>query len=200
MSQTLAPPQRPDLRRGMPMAVPSVAGYWIGAVVGILGLALVGVLAVTGVLRMDDHIDAFPRMVIPGTVTITLDGGIGRTLYVEGIAPMPLAALDIRVTDPRGDEVAVRPYAAVMRYDVPGSPGYIGHAVGTFRTTVGGTYRIESAATAPPGTNLAVGDSVVAGIVGYAVGAFLVLLMTIAGALAILITTAVRRSRARRAG
>ena len=114
-------------------------------------------------------------MAIPGTVTFTLDGGIGRTLYVEGIAPMPLAALDIRVTDPRGDESPC-PYAAVMRYDVPGSPGYVGHAVGTFRTTVVGTYRIESAATAPPGTNLAVGDSFVPGMVGYAVGAFLVLL------------------------
>jgi hypothetical protein len=199
MSQTLAPPappKRPDIRTAGPG--PSTTGYWVGAIVGIVGLALVGALAVMTVARMNDHIDAFARTPIPGTATVILDASIGRTIYVEGVAPVALPALDLRVTDPNGNDVTVRPYDLSLRYDVPGSPGTVGYAVGTFRTTASGPYTIESAGTAPPGTFLAIGDSFATSIVGYAIGAFLLLLLTLVGASALVITTAVRRSRARR--
>jgi hypothetical protein len=198
MSQTLAPPRRPDARRRDTM--PSTLGYWTGTLVGILGLALVGALVVMTVGRMSDHIDAFPRTEIPGTVTVGLDASTGRTIYVEGLAPLPLTALDLHVTDPNGNEVVVRPYGLELRYDVPGFPGAVGYAIGTFRTTIGGSYRMQAEGTAPPGTTLAVGDSFATSIVGYALGAFVVLLLTIGGALALVIATAVRRSTARRQG
>ena len=199
MTQTLAPPappQRPDVRTAGPK--PTTAGYWMGAIVAIVGLALVATLAAMAVVRMHDHIDAFPRISVPGTATVRLDGSVGRTIYVEGVGSVPLAALDLRVTDPDGNQIPVRAYALDMRYDVPGSPGVVGRAVGTFRTTVSGPYTITSAMDAPPGTMLAVGDSFVSGIVGYAIGAFALLLLTLAGASTLVIATAVRRSRGRR--
>jgi len=198
MSQTLAPPRRPDVRRRETM--PSTLGYWIGTLVGVLGLALVGALVVMTVGRMNDHIDAFARTEIPGTVTVSLEASEGRTIYVEGLAPLPLAALDLRITDPNGKDLVVRPYGLELRYDVPGFPGAVGYAIGTFRTTIGGSYRLQAEGTAPPGTTLAVGDSFATSIVGYALGAFVVLLLTIGGALALVIATAVRRSTARRQG
>lgn len=196
MSQTLAPPRRPDV--GPRETMPSTLGYWVGALVGVLGLALVGALVVMTVVRMDDHVDAFARTEIPGTVTVSLEASEGRTIYVEGLAPLPLAALDIRVTDPNGNDVVVRPYGLEFRYDVPGFPGAVGYAIGTFRTTIGGSYRLEADGTAPPGTTLAVGDSFATSIVGYALGAFVLLLLTIGGALVLVIATAIRRSTARR--
>ncbi|MDP9331649.1 MAG: hypothetical protein M3P11_13575 [Actinomycetota bacterium] len=178
--------------------MPSTAGYWLGALFGVIGFALVGALVALTVVHMNDHINAFPRTSIPGTTTVNLDGFTGRTIYVEGVAPVPLAALDLRVSDPNGSEVTVRPYDLNMRYDVPGSIGAVGYAVGTFRTTISGSYRIQAAGTGPPGTTLAIGDSFATSIVGYAVGAFAVLLLAIGGALTLVIVTAVRRSRARR--
>jgi hypothetical protein len=199
MSQTLAPPsppQRPDVRRhGAPM--PSIAGYWLGAFVAVLGLALVGALVAMTVVRMNDHINAFPRITMPGTAIVSLDASTGRTIYVEGLAPLPLAAIDVRVTDPNGDPVVVRPYGLEMRYDVPGSPGTVGYAVGTLRTTTAGPYRIEVAGIAPPGHTLAVGDSFATSIVGYAAGAFAVLALTFGLVLTLVIATAMRRSKAR---
>ncbi len=201
MSQTLAPPappKRPDIHTVGPG--PSTTGYWVGAVIGIVGLMVVGALTVMAVVRMNDHIDTFTRTAIPGTTSVILDASTGRTIYVEGVAPLPLSALNLRVTGPDGSEIVVRPYDVVTRYDVPGSPGVVGYAAGTFRTTVGGLYTIQSAGTAPPGTTLAIGDSFVSSIVGYAIGAFVLLLLTLAGASTLVITTAVRRSRARRIG
>jgi hypothetical protein len=195
MSKTLAPPERPDVRLRKPM--PSTAGFWIGAFFGVLGLVFVVALVAIAVVRMNDHIEAFPRTPIPGAVTVSLDGSTGRTIYVEGLAPLPLAALDLRITSPNGSEILVRPYDLVMRYDLPGSPGIVGYAVGTFRTTSAGSYRIEAAGTAPPGTTLAVGDSFSTSIVGYALGASVVLLLTVGGATTLVIITAMRRSRAR---
>jgi hypothetical protein len=178
--------------------MPSTAGYWLGALFGVIGLALAGALVALTVVHMNDHINAFPRTPIPGTATVNLGGSAGRTIYVEGVAPVPLAALDLRVTDPNGSDVTVRPYDLSMRYDVPGSSGAVGYAVGTFRTTVSGSYRIQVAGTGPPGTTLAIGDSFARSIGGYAGAAFAVLLLAIGGALTLVIVTAGRRSRARR--
>jgi hypothetical protein len=178
--------------------MPSTLGYWTGALVGVLGLALVGALVVMTVVRTNDHVDAFPRTEVPGAVSVSLEASEGRTVYVEGLAPLPLAALDLRVTDPNGDDVVVRPYGLEFRYDVPGFPGAVGYAIGTFRTTVGGSYRLQAEGAAPPGTTLAVGDSFATTLLGYTLGAFVLLLLTIGGALALVIATAVRRSTARR--
>jgi hypothetical protein len=195
MSKTLTPTERPDVRPRKPM--PSTAGFWIGALFGVLGLVFVVALVAIAVVRTNDHIEAFPRTPIPGAVTVNLDGSTGGTIYVEGLAPLPLAALDLRITSPNGSEILVRPYDLVVRYDLPGSHGIVGYAVGTFRTTSPGSYRIEAAGTAPPGTTLAVGDGLSTGIVGYALGAFVVLLLTVGCGVTLVIVTATRRSRAR---
>jgi hypothetical protein len=180
--------------------MPSTGGYWIGAFIGVIGLALVGALIAITVVRMHEHIDAFARTPIPGTMMVHLDASTGQTIYVEGSAPVPLQALHLRVTDPKGNEILVRAYSLDVRYDVPGSPGTLGYAVGTFRSTAAGPYRVVSDATVvPPGVALAVGDSFPSSIIGYALGAFIVLLLTFAGALTLVIVTGVRRSRARRA-
>ncbi len=192
-----APPRRPDTASSRKM--PSTAGYWIGAIVAVVGLALAATLGVMTFVRMNDHLNTFPRMSIPGTMTVNLDASTGRTIYVEWIAPLPLAALDLRVTDPNGKEVVVRPYVIDLHYDVPGFTGNMGHAVGTFNTTVAGPYQIEAAGTAPSGTTLAVGDTFYTSILGYGLGAFAALLLALGGGLTLVIVTAVRRSRARRA-
>jgi hypothetical protein len=200
MTQTLAPPrtpQRPDLRQTG--RTPSIAGYWLGALIAMVGLVLVGALVATAIVRMNDHIDAFPRIALPGVTTVTLDASTGRTIYVEGLAPLPLAAIGLRVTDPNGNDVLVRPYGLDVRYDVPGATGSVGYAVGTFRTTVAGRYLIEANGVAPPGYTVAVGDNFAASVIGYAAGAIALFLLTLAGALTLVIVTATRRSRARRA-
>ena len=103
------------------------------AILALVGFAIVGAIAVGAIVRMNDRINAFPRMSVPGVMTVRLEGSTGRTLYIEGIAPMPLAAFDLQITDPNGSDIAVRAYGLDTRYDLPGSGGSIGHAVGTFR-------------------------------------------------------------------
>jgi hypothetical protein len=196
MSQILAPPHRPDVRA--PKPTPSAVGYWIGALLGVVGLVLVGALVAATVVRMNSHIEAFPRTSIPGAVTVRLEASTGRTIYFEGVGPLPLAALNVHVTDPNGQPIVVRQYGLDVRYDVPESPGLVGYAIGTFRSSIGGAYRIETAGTAPTGTSLAVGDSFATSIWGFALGTFEVLLLALGGALLIVIVTAVRRSRWRR--
>lgn len=190
-------PLRPDVEKPRPS--PSTAGYWTGAILALVGFAVVGAIAVGAMVRMNDRINAFPRMSVPGVMTVRLEGSTGRTLYIEGIAPMPLAAFDLHITDPNGGDIAVRAYGFDTRYDVPGSGGTIGNAVGTFVSTVSGPYRIEVTGAAPPGTTLAVGDSVVRSVIGYVLAVVAVLLGTIGAALALIIVTAVRRSKARNA-
>src|ERR1700693_4456979 len=150
-------------------------------------------------VRMNDHINACPRPSIPGVLSVDLEASTSRTIYVEGIAPLPLAALDVRVTDPNGNAIVVRQYGLDFRYDVPGFTGNVGHAVGPFNTTVAGPYRIEAAGTAPPGTTLAVGDTFFTSVLGYGLGALATLLLGVGGGLTLVIVTAARRSRARRA-
>src|ERR1700693_2570869 len=70
-------------------------------------------------VRMNDHINACPRPSIPGVLSVDLEASTSRTIYVEGIAPLPLAALDVRVTDPNGNAIVVRQYGLDLRYDVP---------------------------------------------------------------------------------
>src|ERR1700693_2570868 len=81
----------------------------------------------------------------------------------------------------------------------PAFTGTPGPSVATFNATVAGPYRIEAAGTAPPGTTLAVGDTFFTSVLGYGLGALATLLLGVGGGLTLVIVTAARRSRARRA-
>ena len=176
----------------------SAAGHWFRAILIAIGLIVASIWTVAGVFRMNDRINAFTRVSIPGEATMRIDRTGGRVVYYEGIeAPIP-REVDLRVTDPSGRAITVGSYGADLRYDVPGAT-HMGQAIATFDATVTGAYRISVRGVPQPDGQVAVGQSV-AGIGSPTVFGATAILLVLAGGLALVIVTAVRRSRYRRPG
>ena len=184
---TMPPPPTPTVATRRP----SRAGYAWAAVIAIAGVAVGVVWGATTYIGMQDRIDGFARASIPGETSVFVAEAGGRVVYYEGPGEMPLVALDVRVTSPSGDDVAVGTYGADLRYDAPG--GQVGHAVGTFDAPVPGPYTVVSSGTAPPGSALAVGPSIPTSTFASIVAAVLLVLGSLAAAATLVVVTAVRR-------
>lgn len=187
-SHTLLPPPPSSARR--PRA--SRAGYWPAVFVAVVALTAGLGWGISAFVGMRHTIDGFARAPIPGSVTVQLPASTGQVVYYEGQGVVPPTFLQLEVTGPDAAHIAVRPYGQNVEYDAPGN--LPGHAVGTFDTTVAGTYTISVHARAP-GAAIAVGDSIV-GKAGWQVAAAVVLVVAGLGTATILaIVTAVRRNR-----
>ena len=97
------------------------------------------------------------------------------------------------MTGPDGAVVPVSTYRSTARYDV--DPGRLGRAVAKFEAATAGQYRVSTARAVEPGATLAVGDNFARDIALTALGAALLALVTVAGALTIAVVTYRARSR-----
>lgn len=182
-------------------AGPSRAGYVVAAAIALLGV-IVGVAGiVVGFRSLSDQVDAFQRVSVPGSGTVTFGAAGDLTIYYEargasqsdGGTPVP--PLQIRmVRQPGGDPLPIQDYGGSVNYSVG---GHEGTAVATVRVDRPGTYELTGAANLPAGTaRLAVGKSL-GGVLARTLLPMLVIFVALGGAAVLAIVTAVRRRRAR---
>jgi hypothetical protein len=192
---TSAPLRTPTPTTTAPRARPGTAGYWIGALVALVTTLGALAWAAGAFLGWRAHIEDFPRVAAPATAVVTLDETGTRVLFVEhDRSSTEPATPQVTVTGPSGTPVPVAAYGGEMRYDVPGVTGRVGDAVATFTAAEPGSYAV-TVAGAEPGTTVAVGDDIVWGWGPQVVGIVALFLGGLVAGLAIIVVTAVRRSR-----
>ncbi len=167
----------------------SKAGYWIGG--GLMVLALVGSI-LYGFLSLKQTartVEAFQRVDLPGTATVELEAR-KYIIYAEGPGANQ-STPEVAVTDLRSQSpVSVRPYLTSLTY----SFGTAGSAVATVTPPQAGSYEIRATSTDETATTLALGDSVVGGILRTVLGAFAVGGVLGVSGLILVIVTGVRHA------
>ncbi len=166
----------------------------LGAVVAFI----VGVVAVVGSVRNASH---FARVDAGRSRTIHLDEG-GWTLYFESSGPNVYTDADlgnfgapsVTVTAPNGGVVKLQEYLTTTTYTVNGRHGV---AVQTFHADRPGDYTIEVGDSSVPGARIAVGHSILRGLVAAIPLIVLAGIVGMAG-LVLLIVGLVTRSSSRR--
>ena len=195
VTSPVSPPVRPaGTRRGA-----SRFGYRAGG--GLVAAACIGAVAwvVFAFFGLTNQVNGFQRMTVPGTATIHVARAATRVLYFEGPrAAPPSGRLSIQVTGPAGNPVAVSPYHADLRYDVPGESGPVGKAIASFQAAAAGDYQISAGPGTSAGGRVAIGGDVLWDVVPHIAGAAAVFLAGVAAGGALIIVTAVRRSGPRR--
>ena len=185
-----------------PGKVPSALGYWIGAVIILIGALAAVVWFVSGVSNLFSAVDDYPRFSVPGQATVSLEAARykvfaeypGAASDVNGVFRVG----DVTVTDRVDQAVPVRSSFTEETYDWN---GHEGRAIAEFTAPTAGNYTVE--ATLPPNRSsttvrVAVGRGLqpsaifplfaAAGLGGLALLAGIVLI----------VVTAVRRGRAKR--
>lgn len=175
----------------------STRGYWIGALVLVAGLVVPFVILLGSVVVTDDpaHYD---RVDVPGTRTLQLQGG-NYLLYLE--APAALSAdgrttptvevraadgtpLDVQPPDEGDDEFA---------YDWSGDTG---RTLGSFNNGSGGEVTVIVTGEPRPDEHVAVSRDVLNENGAAVVGGLALGTVAFLGGLVLIISTAVRRSKA----
>jgi hypothetical protein len=172
------------------------AGYWIGGL--LIACSVVGAIlwGVAGVVRIDDTVEGFERVPIPGARTVSLPAD-KVILYVEGPRADELTpSVGVTVEDPGSeDRVPVASYGGSLTY----SFGTTGTAVGTVTPPRAGRYVVRTTSATPGSYNLAIGDSIAGRIVGAILGAFAVGGVLALAGIGLIVATSIRRSRRRAA-
>jgi hypothetical protein len=179
---------------------PSSGWYWVAGILAVLGLTAALVWGAVGTISALDEVDGFERTTVPGAVTVPVTDPGTMVVYYENSAELARSAtttptwqqLRLTVTGPDG-AVLVSSYRSTARYDV--DPGRLGRAVAKFEAATAGQYRVSAARAVEPGAALAVGDNFARDIALTALGAALLALVTVAGALTIAVVTYRARSR-----
>ena len=193
---TYPPPPPTPIRKQ-----PSSGWYWVAGILAVLGLTAALVWGAVGTISALDEVDSFERTTVPGAVTVPVTDPGTMVVYYENPAELARYAtntptwqqLRLTVTGPDGAVVPVSTYRSTARYDV--DPGRFGRAVAKFEAATAGQYRVSTARAVEPGATLAVGDNFARDIALTALGAALLALVTVAGALTIAVVTYRARSR-----
>jgi hypothetical protein len=173
---------------------PGRVWYWVALAVFLAGVAWAAVAFVVIIGR----VDSFQRVPFPGTGVISLARG-GYVVYYEGPGSssggdVPQGHIDVVPVSESAAVGSMTSYSGSVTYQL-GS--HSGTAIATLQITGPGTFRVRStAAEALPGSQLAFGSSVAGWIVVAAVGASVLVLAGIAGAIVVAI---IRHRRAKRA-
>jgi hypothetical protein len=172
---------------------PGTTGYWLGALVAIL--ATVGALAWGTLTFLDWRSDLreLSRLTSPGTTSVSVVDPARIFVYVEHVRTATAATPTVSVIGPSGDDVVLRPYAAQLRYDVPGEPGRVGDAVLSFAADRPGDYQVTVTGLQPD-TAVAVGDHLARGFIPEVVGSIGLLLGGLLAGLVLVVVTAARRA------
>lgn len=180
-----------------PQHRPSTAGYWLGGAITVL--AIVAAMAWAGLtfVRWMNQVDNFARTSAPGVVAVTVTEPGTRVIYLETERSQQIISTpSITVTDPTGALVAVRPYGAELKYDVPWWNGRAGQAVAQFDATRPGAYQVAvGPVTGPNSTVVAVGENLLWNAVPHGVGIAAVLVFGVGAGVSVMVVTGIRRSR-----
>jgi hypothetical protein len=194
-------PRLTALRHGHDDDAAKSGGYWLGVTLMLVGAfgAIVWLVVLFAGIGFD--VDGWLRIGIPSeSATVQLEARKYVVYESPTAASEEVPAFRVQVFDAQtGAEVPVAPYNGSFTYDF----GRQGSAEGSFTAPRKGFYRIVTTIEGPtPNANIALGDSV--GSVGAdifrAVGGSIAIgtIFGLAGLL-LVVVSAVRRSRARRA-
>jgi hypothetical protein len=155
-----------------------------------------------GLLSLVSQIDSFPRAPVPQGGQVSLDHSGGYVVYYEGPGAQSghIPSFQVRVI-PASPGAAVRslvPYTTSVTY---GFGSHQGRAVLTLQVDRPGRFTVETPGqpSLPAGSDLAFGDSLVGGIIGFALPSSLLMLAGFAGFVIILVIRLVQASRVRSA-
>lgn len=185
----LPQPVRPTA--GVPRA--SRTGYWIAILIALAGLVGGSAWGLTAYRGLQEEIDSFARVAVPGEAVVRIEEAGGHVIYYEGPGSPSLSQLDVRVNAPGGAVVAVGTYGADLRYDAPDNG--VGRAIGTFQASTAGRYEVNVGGTAPSGALVAVGDSIADSKLGSIIGALLLVVVAAGAGLILAVVTNIRRPR-----
>jgi hypothetical protein len=80
------PPTRPPIPPLQASKRPSTAGYWIAAVVAVLGLMAAFLWGAIGIHTTQDRVDGFARLAVPGATTVSVTEPGTMVVYHESAA------------------------------------------------------------------------------------------------------------------
>lgn len=189
-----APPPPPVV--GERMVRPSKWWFVVAGLVAIAGIVAAVAILVVGVGGYIDDIEDFDRALLPATLDVEITETGGYSIYHEydGAYDGRLSsAPEVAVTDPSGAAVALGHYDTTVTYS---AGGHEGRGIYTFDADVPGTYAVNASGT--PGTGIAVGRGIGAGLVTTVGGAILAGLAGVLAGGVMAIVVGVRRSRSRR--
>jgi hypothetical protein len=203
---------------------PSTAGYWVAAVIAVLGLMAAFLWGAAGINNTQDRVDSFDRLAVPGATTVTVTDPGTMVAYHESAAEVaryaePTANARIATRWDPGTRTTVRypsdaPTWQQLGLQVTGpggaavpvatyrssarydlEPGRAGRAVATFEATTAGPYRVSAARAIEAGATLAVGDDIASGVLLTRLGAVILGLVTMLVAVPLAVVTYLARSR-----
>jgi hypothetical protein len=204
---------------------PSTAGYWVAAVVAVLGLTAAFLWGATGIHTTADGVDGFDRLAVPGATTVSVTAGT-MVVYHESAAEVARYAdptTNARPAtrwDPGTRAIVTVHYGGDaptweqlgLRVTGPGGatvpvatyrssarydlePGRAGRAVATFQATTPGAYGVSAARATEAGATLAVGHDIARSLVLTRLGAVILGLVTVLTAVPLAVATYQARSR-----
>jgi hypothetical protein len=80
------PPTRPPIPSLQARQRPSTAGYWVAAVVVVLGLTAAFLWGAVGIHTTGDRVEGFARLAVPGVTTVALTDPGTMVIYHESAA------------------------------------------------------------------------------------------------------------------
>jgi hypothetical protein len=175
--------------------VKSKKGYWIGGGLIVLGGVLAALWFVISFVRLDDQIDGFARVPVPGEQTVRLEAR-KYIVYYEGFAALEIIPTpdELTIADAEsGDDLEIEPYAGSLTYSFGERDG---SAQGTVTPPRAGDY-VVTTNSEDAGSNAAValGDSIATPLLRTIVGTIVIGALLVLAGVIMLVVTAIRRNR-----
>jgi hypothetical protein len=183
----------------------SKVGYWLAPIPLILGLGIAGWLGWTEIAALQN---VLTRVVVPGTIELTLDAPGTYTIYHEADSVVDgklysapnIAGLSVTVTaEANGQQIAVTVPGVSSNYSIG---GHSGKSVLAFDIGAPGRYRLTAqyaSGSGGPQTVLAVSHGFLGRLLGTIFGAIASVFVGFIATLVLALTTCFRRRNMRRA-
>ena len=173
--------------------------YGVGGTLAVVGIAVAIAWVVVGLRGFARQVDDFQRVDVGDEGEVTLSEAGGYTIYYEGPgandSEADIPEINVAVEGPGVDDSALDDYDTELTYSVG---GHEGRAVLTLRVEEPGTYLLRVSSEDDAEGEVAIGPSVGGRLVRSLVGAVVIGLWSVGGAIGIILVTALRRRDARR--
>jgi hypothetical protein len=83
LTELRPPPTLPPIPSLQARARPSTVGYWVAAVVAVLGLTAAFLWGAVGISSIQDRVDGFDRLAVPGATTVSVTDPGTMVVYHE---------------------------------------------------------------------------------------------------------------------
>jgi hypothetical protein len=174
--------------------------YWVAGAAGVAAVVWLALGLFLGFRSLNDQVEGFQRLPIPGQAEVSFAEPGGYTLYFEGLGAsdeqVTIPSFNVSLTSAGGQEVSIRPYGGSATY---GLAGRSGRAVATFQIEEPGRFLLRTEGE-PQNVeaNVAVGRSVGPAIFRTVAVATVGALALFLGGAVLAVVVAVRRNRAHR--